>query len=359
MMHDSNLLRLDGAATGINTADTIRQYGAGMNVDWKVARQQFLLSAVVNDNRFDRYSMLNYQGRDLRGTWNWQLDGHLSGDMGYSNSRTLGSFADQQTLVSNLRIQERSFFDGLWSFYPGWQVGAGVSRNRLTFPDPTQRFSNRRDDAWETLLQYVSSANNKVGVKLRETTGYYADQLVDFVNLLDNGYRQRELYATLDWNDGGHNLFQGQAGRVQRIHDHFSSRDYNDINARGTYSWLATGHLRLNATVWREIWAYDDLTTSYSRNRGVGLEPKWTPWPTITVSAKVSRERRDFLGNPGIFMLAVARQDTVLAHDLTLTYQPALGYRFEASVSDDKRDSNLSLFSYYSKMASVSANIAF
>lgn len=355
--HDSNLLRMDNT-TGGGTGDTMRQFGAGVNVDWKVSRQEILLTAAVNENRFDRYSVLNYQGRELRGAWNWQLDNHLSGDAGYANSQAIGSFADQQTLVRNLRTQERSFFDGAWSFHPSWQVGVGASKNKLGFPGSVLSIFDRTDDVWETSLQYSSSAGNKLGIKLRETNGNYPNQTVDFINLFDTGYRQREILATINWNDGGHSRFQGQAGTVRRRHDHFSSRDYDDVTARGTYGWLPTGHISLNVSAWREIWAYDDLATSYSRNRGIGLEPRWTPYSTLAVSGRILRERRDFLGNAGIALPgAAARLDTAVTRDLTVTYQPAPSYSFSASMGDDRRDSNQALSSYYSKMVSITATL--
>jgi len=357
MTHDSNLLRLNGAATTSSTADTLRQAGAGLNADWKISRQQILLTAAVNENRFDRFSALNYRGRDLHGTWNWRFAEHFSGDIGYSNNLAIGSFAYQQALVSNLRVQERSFVDGFWSFHPNWQVGVGASRNKLSYPDVTQRFLNREENVWETVAQYLSSTDNKVGIKLRETNGTYPNQPVDFVNMLDSGYLQREVLAFIDWKDGAHNELQGQAGTVQRRHEHFSARDYSDINARGTYSWLASSEVTVNVSGWREIWAYDDLATSYSRNRGLALEPRWMPYSTLTISARFQHEQADFLGDPGILPFMTTRRDTIVTRNFAITYEPAPRYSFKMSIGDDKRDSNESIFSYYSRIASVSATL--
>ncbi|HEX7455442.1 MAG TPA: hypothetical protein VF296_05300, partial [Gallionella sp.] len=212
MTHDSNLLRLDKSASSTSTADFVRQMGVGMNVDWKVARQHLLLMAAVNDNRFNRYTMLNYRGRDLQGRWNWQLDNHISGDLGCTDNLTIGSFENQQVLVSNQRTQQRCFFDGLWSFHPSWQVGIGASKYKLSYADIIQRTWNREDEVWETTLQYLSSATGKVGIKLRETNGHYPNQALNFVSMIDNGYQQREILATVNWwNPSGHSLW-GQAG---------------------------------------------------------------------------------------------------------------------------------------------------
>jgi exopolysaccharide biosynthesis operon protein EpsL len=353
MTHDSNLLRL--SASSSSTADFVRQMGVGMNVDWKVARQHILLTAAINDNRLDRYSMLNYQGRDLQGRWNWQLDNHISGDLGCTYNLTIGSFANEQALVSNLISRERCFYDGQWLFHPSWQAGIGASKSKLSFQNIIQRVLNSENDVWETTLQYLSSANTKVGVKLRETNGHYPNQPLDFVSMIDNGYHQREILATADWNYSGHSLLHGQAGQVQRQDDHFSIRDYNGITARGTYTWLPTNKVRLGVSAWREISAWDDLTTSYSLNRGMGLEPSWTPTSTITVSGKIKHEIRDFLGDPGILVLTTNRKDTSDTRELSASYQPTRSYSFNVSVGDDKRDSNLPLFSFRSETVSISA----
>lgn len=355
MTHDSNLLRLDKSASSTNTADSIRQMGVGMNVDWKVARQQILLTAAINDTRFDRYSMLNYRGRDLQGRWNWQLDNHISGDFGCTDNLTIGSFENQQVLVSNQRTQERCFYDGQWLFHPSWQVGIGASKSKISFSDIIQRILNSENDVWETTLQYLSSASTKVGVKLRETNGHYPNQAVDFISMLDNGYHQREILATADWNYSGHSMLHGQAGQVQRKNDHFSIRDYNGITARGTYTWLPTDKVRLGVSAWREITAYDDLTTSYSLNRGMSLEPSWMPTSKITVSGKIQHEKRDFLGDPGILVLTTNRKDTSDTRVLSVSYQPTRSYSFSVSVGDDNRDSNLPLLSFRSETVSISA----
>jgi exopolysaccharide biosynthesis operon protein EpsL len=355
MTHDSNLLCLSPSAITTNPADFIRQTGAGMDVDWKVARQEILLTAAINENRFDRYSVLNYQGRDLKARWNWQWADHLRGDAGYINNVTLGSFANQQTLVGNQRLLQRSFFDGLWSFHPSWQAGIGVSRNIYSFADIQQSYLNSDTDVWETTLQYLSSTTSKIGLKLRETNGYYPNQAIDYVTMVDNGYQQREILATLDWNDGGHNLFKGQAGSVQRNDDHFSVRDYNGFNARGTYTWLPTGKVRLDISAWHEISAYEDLTTSYSLNRGISLMPSWTPVATITVSGNIQRVSSDFLGDPGIVVITTNRKDTTDTRQLSVNYQPAPSYSFNASVGSIIRNSNQPQFSFDSYTISIGA----
>ncbi len=330
-----------------------------MNVDWKIARQHILLTTAINDNRFDRNSILNYRGRDMQARWNWQLGNHLNGELGYTNNLTIGSFADNQLgVISNQRTQERRFFDGRWLFHPSWQVGMVASESKLSYADIIQRTLNREDKAWETTVHYLSSTSSKIGVKLREADGKYPNQAINFfsmISMTDNGYHQREILATADWSYSGHSLLQGQAGTVQRKHDHFSSRDYKDINARGAYIWLPAAAVRLDTSAWREITAYDDLASSYSLNRGMSLEPSWTPTSKITVSGKIQHEKRDFLGDPGILALTANRKDTSDTRKLTVSYQPARSYSFNVSVGDDKRDSNGSLRSFDSKTISINA----
>ena len=79
------------------------------------------------------------------------------------------------------------------------------------------------------------------------------------------------------------------------------------------------------------------------------------PSSTITVSGSIQRERRDFL-NPAIFLPGTpARLDTAVIRQIAVTYQPAPSYDFKVSVSDDRRDSDQALLSYYSRMVSIIA----
>jgi exopolysaccharide biosynthesis operon protein EpsL len=351
---DSNLLRLDDSArAGINASDNIRQTVAGIHADWKIARQNVLLAAVFNDNRYARYSMLDYRGRDLQGSWNWQVGNQVSGRLGYINKVTIADFDYQQSLVSNLYTLERYFWDGLWLFHPSWRVGMGVSRNTISYADINQRRQNRADDVWETTLQYLSTTTSKLGIKHRETTSTHPNLAVNFASMLDNQYHQREILATVDWIYSGHSQLRGQAGMVQRRHDHFSSRNYEGVTARGTYTWLPSATIRAEAAAWREIAAYDDATSSYSVNRGVSLESSWAATPKITFNGKFQRDTRKFLGDPGIVELSAARVDSYTTLRAGVSYQPTRNINLNLSAAREKRFSNQPGADFESKMASI------
>ncbi|MES1980883.1 MAG: XrtB/PEP-CTERM-associated polysaccharide biosynthesis outer membrane protein EpsL [Pseudomonadota bacterium] len=353
--YDSNLLRLDYSAGAANASDYVRRTVVGVNTDWKIARQHILLNASVNENYYDRYSMLNYQGRDLKAGWNWQLGNRLSGDLGYTNKVTIGSFDYQQSLLSNLYTQTQYFWDGLWLFHPSWQVGMGVSKNNISYSDINQQSQNREDDLWEATLQYLSSTTSKIGIKQRETKGNYPNLAINSPALLDNGYHQHEMLGTIDWMYSGSSQLHGQGGVVQRRHDHFSSRDYNTLTARGDYTWLPSATVSVNASAWREIAPYDDVTSSYSVSRGVSVASVWMATSKITASARWQHDRRRFLGDPGIQQLTAARVDSYDTFRLGIGYHPSRTINFNLTVGEDTRVSNQRLAGFTSKMISIFA----
>lgn len=206
--YDDNLFRLEKNPL----ADTIFQAAVGLNMNWELARQRFILNLAVNDNKFDRNKFLDYVGTDVQARWNWQLGNHLNGEMGYTNSTTLGSFTDiSNTKVNNQRTQERLFFNSKWLFHPSWQLGLGVYRSTFDYGDSQQKTLNREESTVEASLQYLSSSSSKVGIKLRESDFRYP-----FRTFPDNGFQQHDLMGTLDWTLSTKTRFQAQAGIVKK-----------------------------------------------------------------------------------------------------------------------------------------------
>ena len=93
-------------------------------------------------------------------------------------------------------------------------MGVGASINNYDYGDQSQRQSNREDTTFEVSLQYQSSSTSKVGLKLRESDYIYPFR--SSLSIYDNGYRQHDLMATLDWAYSEKTRFYGQLGAVKK-----------------------------------------------------------------------------------------------------------------------------------------------
>lgn len=324
--YDDNLFRLEKNPL----ADTIFQAAVGLNMNWELARQRFILNLAVNDNKFDRNKFLDYVGTDVQARWNWQLGNHLNGEMGYTNSTTLGSFTDiSDTKVNNQRTQERLFFNSKWLFHPSWQLGLGVYRSTFDYGDSQQKTLNREESTVEASLQYLSSSSSKVGIKLRESDFRYP-----FRTFPDNGFQQHDLMGTLDWILSTKTRFQAQAGIVKKEGHDTSNRDFLQFSGRGTLSWLPSAKNKLDIAAWRNVSNYEDLATSYAINQGISLEPAWFPTSKTALSGRLAHETRDFIGNDN-------RADSTDSARMTFTYRPMNKLTLNANVNAETRSSNI------------------
>lgn len=339
--YDSNLFRLDKRQTP--QADTMFQTAVGLNMDWEVARQHFVLNLALNDNTFERNKFLDYIGTDIQARWNWQIGNHVNGDMGYTNSTTLGSFTDiSNTKVNNQRTQERYFFNSKWLFHPSWQLGFGVYQSTFNYSDSQQQSLNREESTLEATLQYLSSSSSKMGIKARESNFRYP-----FRGFLDNGFQQHDLMGTLDWSLSTKTRFQGQAGIVKKEGHNTSERDFVEFSGRGTLTWQPSVKNKLDLAIWRNVSNYEDLATSYAINQGISLESSWYPTSKTLLNGRLQHETREFISENH-------RADTTNSARMTFTYRPINKLTLNANINAETRVSKVSR-SYDDVSVSLSA----
>lgn len=365
--HDDNLLRISNDADPMvvsgqpSVADTINQGMVGVNVDWKQGRQEVILDASVNETRFSRFSSLNYQGTNIKSRWNWELGNRLSGNVGYNRSTTLGSFAEQQRLSSNLNTQQNEFIDGAWQVKAGLRLNGSV--NHGTYSDTSNSDNNYAFSNYIVGAYLTPSTGNEIGIKGTRLVQTYP-VLETFLGIpVDNGFTQNQLLATVNWLYSGHIRVNGQAGLVNRVHNQLSERDFNGKTMRGTLTWLVSGQSQVGLTAWNEIDGYDNLTTSYTQSKGVSLGPTWSPTSKLRVSAQLQHLERDFLGDPLLKLFPglhiQTRQDTVDSVSFSVNYQPMRTLNISTGIQSERRRSNQSLADYSDNTINLNMSFSF
>src|SRR6267143_2556770 len=87
---DDNAFRISSgldpaAAPGLSSkGDTYSTTSLGFNLDIPVSRQRFQGGVTWNKTRWDRFTILNLDGHQGRGTWLWQVGNDISGQQGYT-----------------------------------------------------------------------------------------------------------------------------------------------------------------------------------------------------------------------------------------------------------------------------------
>lgn len=356
--YDDNLLRLpDGVDGPLGRADALTQLQAGLNLERPIGRQLLKADLRVSRVSFNRYSELDYNGKDFSGEWQWAVLRDFTGHLGGSYTETLTSFADFHTSERNLRISRRTYADANWRFLPSWQVNTSFSRFKYDYDLPSQSINNRVEDAANVGIDYLASSGSRVGLVARRYTGEYvnAQRLGPFAQ--ENDYRQKELKANVYWLLSGVTQIQVLAGWARREHSLSGARDSSGADGRVTGFYAPTGKLRFTVSGWREFAAVESALVTSSLNRGTSVAATWAATAKLSADAQLRRETRNF-DKVTTLVLPGDASDLSRRASVGLTYAPKPAIQFNLSTYRETRTGSayVGTGSYTSKGAQLSAS---
>jgi len=174
---DDNVFRISGdldpseAIRSASKADTFRTLSLGLKVDLPVSLQRFQLDYTHHQERYSRFTDLDFAGHDARAVWSWQLRNDASGQLGYEESLALASFSNIQARTPDHLRLRRTFFSGNVLATPRWRVQGGVAGLEQANSDPARQINDVRIVDANLALSYVTPADNSAGIGLRAEEG--------------------------------------------------------------------------------------------------------------------------------------------------------------------------------------------
>ncbi|MEW5967898.1 MAG: XrtB/PEP-CTERM-associated polysaccharide biosynthesis outer membrane protein EpsL [Pseudomonadota bacterium] len=373
--YDSNLFRLaDGESPATEREENYALYQAGINVDWKPGRQQFLLNASKTLIRYDRNSYLDFDGDDIEGTWNWRLGNRLSGKLGVAQSASQSSFNDLG-LVNNSVDRERRFGRAEWEFHPRWRIGGGVETTDNTNSSLSQVSQNFTQDAYDLVLTYRTPKGSNLRVQVRRTEADYPvmqvlSAVLFFADMADTSFDQTEYLLGGDWRVSGKLALRGQAGWVDREYRNalrgsqgfvptlVERPDFSGLAARLAGDWSPTGKTLISATLYQETGGASDINASAVLRRGAKLDGVWLVREKWRLSAGLKFENRDYRGDPGTVPGLTRRNDDTLGASVSLSYTPIRMLVVQVGLQAGRRDSNIAgeEYDFHTAFATVRAD---
>ena len=360
--HDDNVFRISkdaDPATVINSSskgDTYRTTSLGFNLDAPVSRQRFQAGYTWNDNRYNQFNDLDNQGHDARATWLWQLGNDLSGQLGYSETSAMASFAFTQSRTLDRLKTRQAFFNAAYLVTPRWRLQAGARGLEQTNGDPQRQIYDVNVRYTDVTLSYVTPANTSVGLSARTEDGRFPNP----GSTVDNAYGQDSVGIVADWTLSGVSHVNARADRVSRRYAHVPEQNFDGNIARAQYDWKPTGKFSLAAVAQRDIYPYLDIGSSFVLVRGGTLRPTLSLTEKIDVSGVFEYNVRDFLGNPGLASgVPSGRTDRVRSAAVTVSYRPARTLTLLMSAQREARSSNVAFVDYAVNVVSIAARITF
>jgi exopolysaccharide biosynthesis operon protein EpsL len=366
LLYDSNFLRLSDsvdpvAVTGkSDKSEFIKQVAAGLNMDWTISRQHIIVKANVNQNWFQNFTTLDYTGWDTQAQWNWQVRNDLDGEIGYTNTQTMASFAQLNSLVGNLQNNQRSFANAGYLFHPNGKIKLGVFRTEFQYGDISRRVSNNIENNAELNLQYLSPTGSILGVRVLATDGQYPERQLTADSTQDNAYTRMNYAVTGDWHASSKTRIDGLVGYTHQDYANFRVRNFSDIIAHLNLNWQATEKTALVLSARRDIYQTNSQLSSFLLAQGVWFNLTWQATPKIALTLPMSFQQQQYLGGIGSRGVSSGQQkDNVGNIGFNVMYHPLESISIGPVLQYEKRDSNNPLASYESKSAGVNLQADF
>jgi exopolysaccharide biosynthesis operon protein EpsL len=351
-----NLLRLQDESVALSRfgstklSDTYTTAVGGMRFDQTWGRQHVTADLSENSNHYDHFSQYDYVGKDGRANWNWVLGNRLQGNLASTYTQSLVPFTDNIVVVQNvrnIRTQRTNSADLAWLIHPSWRLRTAYARYDLVYSSDEQGANDQRSDTAELGLSYLARSGSNIGLVFRNIRGSYDGLQIIGDQSYNNNYVQKELKVSVNWLVTGKSRLQFLGGPVQRKREYFTSRDYSGFNARLTATTQSTGKLSLNASLWRELGALDDLDANYALTDGVSFAPGLLISSKFYLDGSATYQRLDYSGAQVIEGLTPSsRRDTYQRTAVDLIYRAGPSLSLTTTVSREVRDSNLTNFSY-------------
>jgi exopolysaccharide biosynthesis operon protein EpsL len=360
--YDDNLLRVPERLPGFGgkRSDTWRQLDAGVVYNKRISRQRVAVVAKASKVKFDHFKQLDYDGRDLQGTWLWEIGNKFEGQAGALYDRSLAPYTDFLSDQRNLRERRRQWFDAGWKLHPSWKLRAGFSRDRYEYELLRQRFNNRTEKTAEAELLYTPRSGSSVGLVARRIKGTYPFRRPATTGVLVDDFTQDELKLRVNWYASGSTTLQALAGYARREQPSFGAGTTSGLNGRVNAYYKPRGKLSYNASVWREFAPIESTFVSYTLNRGASVGATWAATGKLKVDANASYEQRAY--NPReTFTGPGGLDDSLRTASLRATWQAKRKLQVSAGWQHQSRSGNetLGLLKFDANTVMVNANVLF
>ncbi|MGH8547525.1 MAG: XrtB/PEP-CTERM-associated polysaccharide biosynthesis outer membrane protein EpsL [Methylococcales bacterium] len=371
LLYDSNLLRIaDNLSPQVvagknNKDDFVKTVAGGFEMDWEVSRQHLILNAQINQSWFQNFNELDYLGWDTQAKWKWQIGNNFSGDIGYANKRSLGTFAQLNRLVQNLQNNQAAFVNAAYLLHPSWRVKIGGSRNAIRFDAESRQNSNRVEQGGEITVEYLSSTDSSLGLRLIGIDGRFPDRSVAFSNIFDNSYVRWNYSAIADWHFSSISEIKADIGYTEQEFEHLTNLNFADIVAHLKFQWAFSEKTLFVLSGWREIRQAFNQFGNFLLSQGAELSPRWLITPMLELSPTLSYEHQDYLGvgslaaQSGPDTINTGRRDNIWNIGLNLTYRPIDNATIGLVLAQENRQSTQIGRTYQTQSALLNVQLAF
>ena len=337
-------------------SDWISSTQLGVSLDLPYSLQRFQANYTWFANRYDRFSELNFNGHTARAAWLWSVTPHLTGDLGYTDSRTLANFANKLfSRERDILRTKQGFADAVWFPVASWRLHAGAASVDQRHDDPLQRFNDIQTATGVAGVSYVTAADDRAGVEARTEHGRTPHDELRGTSL-DPGYRQNSLGVVVHWIATGHSTIDGRVDYVRRDYDQPAARDFSGPTARLAHTWTPTGKLTVLTSIYRDIGPIADVQSgALVLIKGVAVKPSWAVTDKVTLTGDAEYNVWNYRND----VLIGDYTHRVRTFGVGVSYRPTQKILLQGGYAHEMRTSTVPLADYKDDVANILARFSF
>ncbi|HYC36407.1 MAG TPA: XrtB/PEP-CTERM-associated polysaccharide biosynthesis outer membrane protein EpsL [Usitatibacter sp.] len=359
---DSNVFRLSEnidprTVTGQSSLrDRILTHGIGISADVPVSLQRFQASYQRFWTRYQKFDHLDFDGDLWRVAWLWAVTREFTGDVGFSETTGLASFATFGGTTQDVIHTRQAYATANWLLTPRWLAYAGLTATERKHDDRTRRINDIEAKSFEARMSYVTPKETQVGLSVRYEDGAAPEstvfQGVDF----DNAYRQWGLGIVGRWDATAHSRFDGRVDYVKREYEQFSERDYSGPAWGVTYTWTPSAKLSVASTIRRDIAPIDDVQTAFVISTGVSVKPRWQVTEKVALLGSLDYARWKYQADP---IIGGEFEHRIRAASVGFAWTPLQRVVITGNFSREERRSDLANADYKVNIFTLDGRIGF
>lgn len=352
LLYDDNLLRMaknGNSATGRDKSDFIKQIRAGIAARWAINKQVLLAKAVVSQHWFSTYTELDYLGRNIEASWNWQLGKYLTGIIGYSNVASRDDFGQQNGLIDNLQTTSQYFTSAEYQFINNWFLQGGFIRRSSSSSSPLLQNNNSIENVGTFSVKYQAPNNTMLGFRTNIIDGSFPDRPYTIGDFQDNAYMRYDYNIEWAWQHSIKTKLEGHLGYTRQFHEHLTEKNFSEPTAHVKLNWTPTSKTNISLNAWRDIQFSNRQESSFVVSQGLRFMPSWLITPKLQLSLPMSYEQQEYLGNPSNIVRTQTEKDDISKLGFALDYNPVKNSKISFLMQLEDRVSTELTRNYQSK----------
>lgn len=365
--YDSNVFRFDSKSQALSafgspeTGDLLKRIDIGADVNLRLSRQLFSLSASINSTQYNRFDFLDNDGKFYNLIWDWRLGNDVYGVISTNHTEAIVGFNEIRSTVRNLRTFDRDSFSINWNLYPDWTIYALIEKAKLE--NELENFSaiDRDDSVYETGLRYRNLANTQLSLAYRQLDSRFPNRDAFIQSLFGKESIQKEIITNIQWLPSNKLRLSARLSIFNLDYLDLPQRAFEGFNQRYNLDYSMSGKTNFNVSAYQEVAPIDDILSTFVKTKGFAINPSWNITSKVLLRAGAGYEDREYLGGAAVspFFNFTAfnnqdRDDESIFTSLALLYTPTDKSLLQIQYQGEKRVSNIFNQQYQFKALNLS-----